>query len=77
MNEKNNQKTKFTLEFNSRTTKLLEELAKDAGATRVEVVRRALALYSHVDEEVFKKQGMKLSVVNSEDRVVKDLVIAS
>ncbi len=66
---------KLTIEFNDGMTKLLESLANGRGTTKVDVIRNALALYYYVNEEVLKKEGLKLAISSNEDKVIKEIVL--
>ena len=66
---------KLTVEFSDGMTKLLESLARKNGTTKVDVIRRALALYNYVDEEVLDKKGRKLSITESDNKILKDLIV--
>ena len=66
---------KLTVEFSDGMTKLLESLARKNGTTKVDVIRRALALYNYVDEEVLEKKGRKLSITEDDNKVIKDLIV--
>ena len=64
---------KLTVEFNDKMNEILEELAKDKGTSKVEVLRRAVALYRYLDSE--QKEGDKKVSITQDDRVVKDIVL--
>lgn len=69
--------SKLTVEFNAGMTDILEEMAETNGTSKVDVIRRALALYFYVWEEVKQKdKTFKLSVVTKEnDKVVRDIIL--
>lgn len=64
---------RITLEFTDEVYKKLEDLARREQISTVEVIRRALALYSYVQEETFEKQR-KLSITDEKDTVLKNIV---
>jgi len=65
---------KLTVEFNDKMNEILDELAKDKGLSKVEVLRRAVALYRYLDSE--QKDGdKKVSITRKDDKVVKDIVL--
>jgi predicted transcriptional regulator len=61
---------KLTVEFNDKMNDILEQLADEKGTTKVDVLRRAVALYKYLDGE--KKDG-KISI--TQDNKVKDIVL--
>jgi predicted transcriptional regulator len=64
---------KLTVEFNDKMNEILDELAKDKGTSKVEVLRRAVALYRYLDSE--QKDGDKKVSITKDDKVVKDIVL--
>jgi len=66
---------KLTVEFSDGMTELLESLARKGKTTKVDIIRRALALYNYVDEEVLDQKGLKLSIADKDGKVVKDIVV--
>ena len=64
---------KLTIEFNDRVNGMLEELAEEAGTTKVDIIRRALALYKHVDDEVRETDKRKLATTEN-GNVVTEIV---
>mgnify|MGYP001590634998 CR=1 FL=1 len=62
---------KLTLEFSGKTEKILQDLASEVGTTKVDIIRRALALYEYAVEET--KQGRRISVTK-DDKIIKDVV---
>jgi predicted transcriptional regulator len=66
----------MTIEFPDKLNQILEKLAKEDQMTKVDVLRRALALYNYVaqDKEVKEKKN-KLSITNHNDEVVKDILL--
>ncbi len=65
---------KLTVEFNERINQMLEELAAKDETTKVAVIRRALALYKYVEEEVGKDERRRLAITE-DDKVVKEIVL--
>ncbi|MBZ5679021.1 MAG: hypothetical protein LAO24_02830 [Acidobacteriia bacterium] len=62
---------KLTVEFNDKMNEILEQLAEEKGTTKVDVLRRAVALYKYLDGE--QKDG-KVSITRGND-IVKDIVL--
>jgi len=61
---------KLTVEFNDKMNEILEQLAEEKSTTKVDVLRRAVALYKYLDGE--KKDG-KITI--SQDNKTKDVVL--
>ena len=66
---------RMTLEFPDKVNQILIELAKKDQTTKVDVLRRALALYNYVHKEAGEK-NLKLSVTDDEDTIIKDIVFS-
>jgi predicted transcriptional regulator len=67
---------RMTIEFPDKLNEILEKLAKENKMAKVDVLRRALALYSYVAQNNEVKVGTnKLSITNQEDKVVKDILL--
>lgn len=65
---------KLTVEFNDRMNEMLEELAAKEDTTKVDVIRRALALYKYVEDEVGDSDKRRLAISEG-DRVLKEIVV--
>jgi hypothetical protein len=66
---------RLTVQFPERTSKILEELSEDSQVTKTEVLRRALALYKYLDEEVRKGKGKKLAIADENDKILKEIAL--
>ena len=64
---------RLSIEFPDRANEILTELAKKDHTTKVDVLRRALALYNYVHREAADKD-LKLSITDDEDTILKDIV---
>jgi hypothetical protein len=62
---------KLTVEFNDKMNDILEQLAEEKGTTKVDVLRRAVALYKYLDTE--QKDG-RVSITR-DNTIVKDIVL--
>jgi predicted transcriptional regulator len=62
---------KLTVEFNDKMNDILEQLADEKGTTKVDVLRRAVALYKYLDGE--KRDG-KITLAQDDDKK-KDVVL--
>jgi predicted transcriptional regulator len=65
---------KLTVEFNDGMNELLQELAARDRTTKVDIIRRALALYRYVIEETDKPEKRRLAIAEG-DKVVKEIVL--
>ena len=65
---------KLTVEFNDKMNQILEQLAEEKGTTKVDVLRRAVALYRYLDAEKKKDEDNQLSITK-DGKPVKDIVI--
>ena len=65
---------RITIEFPEQVDKILRELAEKGDTSKVDVIRRALALYNYVHKEV-KEKDLKLAVANEEDKILKEIVL--
>jgi predicted transcriptional regulator len=65
---------KLTVEFNERMNEMLEALAAKEDTTKVDIIRRALALYKYVEEEVRENERRRLAIAEG-DKVVKEIVL--
>lgn len=65
---------KLTVQFTGRIDDDLETLAREQGIPKTQVIRRAVALMKFVEDE--RAQGRKLSITDSNDQIIKDIVSA-
>ncbi len=65
---------KLTVEFNDRINEMLEQLAAKDDTSKVDVIRRALALLKYVEDEVGDNEKRKLAIAE-DDHVVKEIVL--
>ena len=65
---------KLTVEFNDKMSEILDQLANEKGTTKVDVLRRAVALYRYLDSEQNPEENKKVSITQG-DKVVKDIVL--
>jgi len=66
---------RLTIQFDRQIDKMLKELAERKGATKVDILRRALATYKHLDDEIF--DGDKCVSITSakENKILKDIIL--
>ncbi len=65
---------RITIEFPEQVDKILRELAEKGDTSKVDVIRRALALYNYVNKEV-KEKDLKLTVADEDDKILKEIVL--
>ena len=68
--------SKMTVDFNEEVTEMLNDLAKKEGRTKVEILRRAIAIYSYLDDEVRKgkEEGRQVAVTDKDKNILKEIV---
>lgn len=66
---------KLTVEFSEKVNKMLLASAKRNGTTKADVLRRAIALYDHVDREVIHTPDRWLVVLGSDGVIEARVVI--
>jgi predicted transcriptional regulator len=65
---------KLTVELNDRMNEMLEQLAAKEGTTKVDILRRALALYRYVEQEVGDNDRRRVAITE-DDKVLKEIVL--
>jgi hypothetical protein len=65
---------KLTVEFSDKMNDILEGLANEKETTKVDVLRRAVALYKYLDSEQKEDEANKLSITRN-GKAVKDIVV--
>jgi predicted transcriptional regulator len=64
---------RLTIEFPDKANDILNELAEKNQTTKVDVLRRALALYNYLHAEAIEKD-LKVSITDKNDEIIKDIV---
>lgn len=64
---------RLTIDFPDRAYQTLNELAEKDQTTKVEIIRRSLALYNYIHREAVDR-NLKLSVTDQDDAIIKDIV---
>lgn len=67
--------SKYTVDFGEQLDRTIERLAKEKGTTKADVLRRAIASYDYLVQQVNPTTGMKIAVSDGNDRVVKEVVL--
>jgi hypothetical protein len=65
----------YTIKLSDDLERLLDQLAKAKQQTKSEIIRRAVASYSFLNEQAGPESVNKLSITDASDRVVKDVVL--
>lgn len=63
---------KYTIDLGNEANRQLEDVAKEKGMTKADLIRRAIATYVVVNRET--KNGNRVTVSDASDRVIKELV---
>ena len=66
---------RYTIDFGGDTDSLLQELAESKGVSKAEIIRNALASYAYLSSNTDRAKGRKVSITDSKDRVLKDIVL--
>ncbi len=64
---------RMTVEFPREANEMLKDLAEKGQTSKVDVIRRALALYNYVQREV-KEKDRRLLITGSDDEAIKEIV---
>jgi len=64
---------KLTVEMNPKMDEILSELARDKQTSKVEVLRRAVALYKYIDGQL--ADGKKALAIAQDDEILKEIVV--
>jgi predicted transcriptional regulator len=64
---------KLTIEFSDKMNEILNDLANEKEITKVDVLRRAVALYKYLDSE--QKDASKRVSITQDGKAVKDIVL--
>lgn len=68
--------SKMTVDFNEQVTEMIDDLAHREGRSKAEVLRRAIAVYKFLDDEVRegKEEGRRVAVTDKDRQVLKEVV---
>ena len=64
---------KLTIEFSPKMNEILEQLANEKETTKVDVLRRAVALYKYLDSE--QQDESKRVSITQDGKAVKNIVL--
>ena len=66
---------RLTIDLSDKAEEIVARLASDQGTTKVEILRRALALYDYVQEQT--ESGSKLAIVGKSGKVEERIIFPS
>jgi predicted transcriptional regulator len=66
---------RMTIEFPDKVNDILTELSSKEQVSKVEILRRALALYNYVQKEAVDKKK-KVSITDDDDTILKDIIFS-
>ena len=67
--------SRFTIDLDSSFNQKLSTLAEEKNTTKAEIIKRALATYSYISGQMPTDSGRKVSITDSDDKVLKDIII--
>jgi len=69
----------LTVEFNRKMNDILQEMADKKGCPKVDILRRAVAVYKYITNELHCRRAgdpvKKLVIRNKEDVILKEIVV--
>jgi predicted transcriptional regulator len=63
---------KLTVQFEGRLEADLDQLAREQGVPKTQIIRRSIALLKYVEDE--RKKGHRLAITDADDQVIKEIV---
>ena len=66
---------RYTIDFGKDFDERLSQLAKHKGTTKAEIIRRAVATYAFLAQQTEVEDGIKVSITDDEDQVLKDVIL--
>ena len=66
---------RYTIDFGKDFDQRLSQLAKAKGTTKAEIIRRAVATYAFLAQQTEVEDGIKVSITDDEDQVLKDVIL--
>ena len=67
--------SRLTVQFPTKTSEILDEMAEHDQVSKTEIIRRALALYKFLGDEVNGKEGKKIAIADKDDKILKEIVL--
>jgi predicted transcriptional regulator len=64
---------KYTIQLSNTFDEILDQEAEAKGISKSEVIRRAVASYAYLSEEM--KEGRRVSITDKSGEVLKDVVL--
>jgi len=66
---------RYTIDFENNIEQALRALSKKKHVSKAEIIRRALASYKYLIDNVYDSCDRKVSITDNKDRVLKDIVL--
>jgi len=66
---------RYSIDLNDQFDTKLSKMAVEKGTTKAEIIRRAVASYTYLNQQVEGDNGRKISITDGDDRVEKDIVL--
>jgi len=66
---------RYSIDLNDQFDTKLSKMAVEKGTTKAEIIRRAVASYTYLHQQVEGDNGRKISITDGDDRVEKDIVL--
>ena len=66
---------RLTIQFPEKTSNILKEMAENEESTQTEILKRAVALYKYLGNEMKKEKGRKVSITDKNDKIIKEIVM--
>ena len=67
--------SRYTVDLDPAFDSTLTALASDKGVSKAEIIKRALATYNYLSTQAPMSSNMKVSITDSADKVLKDVVL--
>ena len=64
----------YSVNFDDSFDKVLTDASKQQGATKADIIRKAVATYVYLNKET-TNTGRKVSITDDKDQVVKDVIL--
>lgn len=66
---------RYTVDFSKNFDLILTKMAKDESTTKSEIIRRSLAFYKFLRQQVMRNGEYKVSITDQNDKVISDIVM--
>lgn len=69
-----NKKIRYTVDFPKAVMDVLEDMSNEYNLSKAEILRKAIALFSYVNDEVSVDKSKHLSITQGE-KILKDIIL--